>query len=115
MSSQVCGMNPTEFNMEIELRAVIYHDQDTGRWVGHCLEMDIVGEGDTPQMAAQEVMDLCDTQIIACIENRNLDDIFSPAPSEIFTIYAQARNFVDHITPPTRASNIRVKQYAQAA
>lgn len=108
-------MNPVEFNMEIELRAVIYHDQEAGRWVGHCLEMDIVGEGATPESAAQEVMDLCDTQIIACIDNGNLDDIFSPAPSEIYTMYARAVSFDHHVTPPTHAGDIRVRQYAQAA
>jgi predicted RNase H-like HicB family nuclease len=39
--------------LRIPLRGVIYHED--GIWLAHCLEMDIVAEGETPKVALEPI------------------------------------------------------------
>ena len=101
--------------IRIDLRAVVYFDREVGRWIGHCLELDLVGEGNSPSDATREVMELCDTHIDSCIESGDLDGIFSPAPSEIERMYAEAVDFDSDVKRPSNTEVVRVRQYGHAA
>jgi predicted RNase H-like HicB family nuclease len=72
-------------NVKISLSAIIYREDDT--WLAHCLEMDIVAEGETPGKAWRDLDDLCKLQINIALEEGDLESIFRPAPSEIWKLF----------------------------
>jgi hypothetical protein len=80
---------PAEAAMQaIDLRGVIY--QEGALWFAHCLELDIVAEGATPQDALSTLLDLCDFQIANALENNDLESVFRPAPPQYWSLYYQA-------------------------
>ncbi len=81
-------------NFNIELRAVIYRED--GVWLAHCLEMDIVAEGNSPQQACRDVIELCELQIRVALEEGDIQSVFRPAPPETWKMY-----FMSHTIRPT--------------
>ena len=79
----------TSDELEIELRVVVYRE-DTF-WLAHCLEMDIVAEGDTPRKATKDLIDLCTLQIKVALEDSDLASIFRPAPPETWKMFYTSR------------------------
>lgn len=71
--------------LKIDLRALIYREGDI--WLAHCLELDIVAEGKTPQGASSDLMDLCNLQIKVALEDGDLKSVFRPAPSEFWKMF----------------------------
>jgi predicted RNase H-like HicB family nuclease len=69
----------------IDLRGVVYREGDV--WIAHCLELDVVAEGDTPEKAIQDAVDLCVFQIETAVENNDLESVFRPAPSKFWTLF----------------------------
>jgi predicted RNase H-like HicB family nuclease len=69
--------------VRLTLRALIYRDDDW--WVAHCLETDVVAEGDTPVQAFDHLQALTDFQITAALEEGDLQSIFRQAPPEILS------------------------------
>ncbi len=78
-------INATLDDLQLELRVIVYRED--AFWLAHCLELDIVAEGDTPQHAAQDLLDLCTFQIKAAVEESDLISIFRPAPPEIWKLF----------------------------
>jgi hypothetical protein len=70
----------------INLSAIVY--RESGFWLAHCLELDIVGEGRDAADAVRTLMPLCDLQIGVAIEEGDLQSIFRAAPPEIWKLYA---------------------------
>lgn len=87
---------------QIGLRSVAFRDADTGRWVAHCLEMDVVAEGESPDHAIDAVRGLCVTVIEDCLEHDDFAGIFRAAPAEAWGRFARARDRrrVDDGLPP---------------
>ena len=74
----------------IPLRAVVYPH---GKWwIAHCLELDLVAEGDTPELALQDLIDLSSIQIKTAIKNQDLKSAFSAAPPEIWAMFSRAKD-----------------------
>jgi len=67
-------------------RALIYRDDDW--WVAHCLETDVVAEGNTPLRAFENLLSLTDLQIETALEEGDLQSIFRQAPPEILSHFA---------------------------
>ena len=75
----------------IELRGVVYREGQW--WIAHCLEMDVVAEGDSAFEAISSVVELCGIKIEEAMRDGNLRSIFRSAPPEIWELYARAKTF----------------------
>lgn len=76
--------------IRIDLRGVVYRDNQW--WIAHCLEMDVVAEGETPPEAIRDLIALCDLKIKDALGEGDTRSIFRPAPAKIWDLYARARN-----------------------
>jgi predicted RNase H-like HicB family nuclease len=70
----------------IELHVIVYPDRD-GVWIAHCLEMDVVGTGETPLAARDEVVELCEWQIDEAIKDNDIDSVMTPAPPDVCAMF----------------------------
>lgn len=65
--------------------------KEDGVWVGHCLEMDIVTTGDSPEEVQSNIRDLVFAQVESAFENDNLENLFFPAPKEVWAEFMRCR------------------------
>lgn len=72
--------------LRIPLRVVFY--QEDGDWIAHCLEFDLLGDGKTKEEAARQLGGAIETQVGCFLENRNIHNLFMPAPAEIQSRFA---------------------------
>lgn len=76
----------TQSEGKLELRFnVIVERQEDGAYQAHCLELDLVAEGDTVEEACSEIKDAIDVHVRTCIQNDNMAHMFSPAPQEVWS------------------------------
>ncbi len=52
-----------------------------GEWVAHCLDLDIVTTGPTPETAMDELAGAVGTQLWYAREHENFEHLFRPAPA----------------------------------
>jgi predicted RNase H-like HicB family nuclease len=71
--------------LNIALRMVVY--PEGGWWIAHCLELDIVAEGKTPEKAMRDLQDLCRFQIDVAMKEGDLDSVFRPAPGATWRMF----------------------------
>jgi predicted RNase H-like HicB family nuclease len=76
--------------LRIPLRIVFY--QEEGSWIAHCLEFDLVGDGETQPEALTSLADAIDLQIEATIEHGNPANLFSPAEGRYFQMFAEGKD-----------------------
>lgn len=74
--------------VRLTLRALVYPED--GLWIAHCLELDLVAEGETPRKAFEDLQSLTELQIATALEDGNLQSIFRTAPPEIHATFAVA-------------------------
>ncbi len=72
--------------LRIPLRVVFYQEEDD--WIAHCLEFDLIGDGPTHQEALECLNEAIRLQIIASLENDNIDNLFSPAKPKYHQMFA---------------------------
>ena len=72
----------------IDLSGVAYREE--GWWLAHCLQLDIIAEGTTPQEAFRSLQSLCDLQLMRALEEGDLASVLRPAPPEIWHMYYMA-------------------------
>jgi len=80
-------------NLRINLSAIAY--QEDGVWIAHCLELDIVAEGDDLDDAVRSLVSLCDLQIITALKEGDLRSIFRPAPPEVWQMFSSGKALVE--------------------
>ena len=74
----------------IPLQAVVYPH---GKWwIAHCLELDLVAEGKTAELALKDLIDISILQIKTAISNQDLMSVFRPAPPEIWAMFSRAKD-----------------------
>ena len=76
-------------NLSINLSAIVY--QEDGVWIAHCLELDIVTEGDDVDDAVRSLVSLCDLQIKTALEEGDVQSIFRPAPPEVWQMFSSGK------------------------
>ena len=59
-------------------------------WIAHCLELDLVAEGNTPREAFENLVEISTLQVETARHNENLESIFRPAPPEIWAMFSRA-------------------------
>jgi len=74
--------------LNVKLRAIFYREGD--EWAAHCLEMDILGHGETKEQALAQMTEALRIQVADSIDSGNLGNLFMPADDEIFRKYARA-------------------------
>ena len=71
-------------------RACLYPSPDIeGYFVAHCLELDVIGEGDTPEKAIVELIQAIEIQIENC---KNVTQFLFPAPAFVWKRYKDSVN-----------------------
>jgi predicted RNase H-like HicB family nuclease len=74
----------------IPLRIVFYRERKV--WIAHCLEFDLLGDGDTKEKALERLVEATSLQVEATLENNNPANLFSPADGKYFEMFAAGSN-----------------------
>jgi predicted RNase H-like HicB family nuclease len=80
-------------HLRIPLRAVLY--KEAGVWIAHCLEFDLLGDGETPEEALHCLSEAIVTQLDASIKFGNMANLFTPAEGKYFEMYAAGVDVFD--------------------
>ena len=66
-------------------------------WIAHCLELDIVATGQSLENVKAEIKDLILAQVDYAFSNDNLENLYRPAPAEVWKEFyrCQSRNQVE--------------------
>jgi predicted RNase H-like HicB family nuclease len=76
----------------LPLRIVFY--QQDGDWVAHCLEFDLMGDGETKEDALEQLAEAIVLQIEATAKLRNPANLISPADGKFFAMFAAGKDIV---------------------
>ena len=76
--------------IRMPLRVVFYYEQD--RWIAHCLEFDLMGDGDTQPEALESLSEAISLQIDASLVLGNPENLFTPAEGKFLHMFAQGKN-----------------------
>ena len=68
----------------------IIAQKENGLYIAHCLELDIVAVNPDLPEVRKEIAELIQAQINYAIENNNLENLYFPAPKEVW------REFIAH-------------------
>jgi predicted RNase H-like HicB family nuclease len=82
-------------SLRIPLRAVFYRESD--RWVAHCLELNLMGDGETKSEALKNLADAISVQIEASAKYKNPDNLFCPADGKYFHMFAAGKKVVEGV------------------
>jgi hypothetical protein len=82
--------------IRLEFSVLVYPEDHW--WIAHCLEMDLPAEGDTPDKAIRNLVDIALVQIRSALSEGDLQSIFSAAPPELWKAFAIATD----LTPPRK-------------
>ncbi|MBI3836657.1 MAG: hypothetical protein HY288_01815 [Planctomycetia bacterium] len=105
-------MSVHERQIRLSLRILIYREADL--WYGHCLDLDIVAEGQSPGEAVASCLDLCSTQIDYAVENGDIGTIFRPAQPELWHMFSIADDYRLGKELPKRIQKAEVRELAFA-
>lgn len=72
------------------LHVVFYYEQD--RWIAHCLQFDLIGDGESKDEAIENLYGAIALQVEATLESRNFANLFSPAEGRVFDMFARGRD-----------------------
>jgi len=72
------------------LHVVFYYEQD--RWIAHCLQFDLIGDGDSKEDALASLSEAISMQIEATLESQNFENLFTPAEGKYFDMFARGRS-----------------------
>lgn len=78
---------------DIPLRIVLY--QEDSRWVAHCLEFNILGDGDTRPDALGSLSQAVRIQVEESLRVDNPRNLFDPADGEYFHRFAAGKDIAN--------------------
>ena len=58
--------------------------KEKGLWIGHCLELDIVATANSLEVLKKDLADLITAQVDYAFSNNNLENLYHPAPPEVW-------------------------------
>lgn len=76
--------------VRLPLRVVFYYESD--RWVAHCLEFDLLGDGDSQADALTCLSEAIVLQIGDTLKHKNPKNLFTPAEGRYFLMFAKGTN-----------------------
>src|SRR5208337_2571832 len=68
---------------------VVYREGE--EWIAHCLQMDIVASGKSAKVVEDDIIALIKAQVRFAIDNDNMENVFKPAPSAIWSMIGHAK------------------------
>jgi hypothetical protein len=77
-------------SFRIDLRIVFY--QESGFWVAHCLEMDVLGHGPDKETAMENLAIAMGMQFEESLRNNNPANIIQPADQKYFEMYFSGKD-----------------------
>lgn len=77
-------------SFRIDLRVVFY--QESGFWVAHCLEMDVLGHGVNKEEAMEVLADAIVTQMEQSMQNDNPANMIQLADRKYFEMYFSGKD-----------------------
>ena len=98
--------------LNIALRMIVYREGDW--WYAHCLELDIVAEGETADNAMRDLEDLCRFQIETALEEGDLDSVFRPAPPAAWRMFCMGTRKRMPCKPAAPVDKFEARQVAFA-
>lgn len=72
--------------LRVPIRVVFYREE--GAWIAHCLEFDLLGDGETLQEALERLFAAIQIQVEATLEYGNPANLFSPADGKYLRMFA---------------------------
>ncbi len=81
---------------KVSLTVNVLIKKEDDLWIAHCLELDIVATGTSSAEAAREIKDLIKAQISYAFANDNLNNLFKPAPSEVWREFYECKQAVEN-------------------
>lgn len=97
-----------EPDLRIPLRGLVY--REGSYWIAHCLELDIVGQGEGPDEAIRQMVELVVAQVEDALSRNDIDSIFTPAPANLWALYTRAKDHVDDLEIPEFIDRIDVRE-----
>ncbi len=73
-------------SFRIPLKAVLYKENEI--WLAHCLEFDLIGDGQTPTHALKNLSKAIAVQVKASIKHKCLQNLFVPADAKYWAMFA---------------------------
>ena len=67
-----------EFNLDV----LLYRED--GEWVAHCLQLDLVEAGATPEEAEEALAGVIQHHVQWVLEDNDMEHLFHPAPPEVW-------------------------------
>jgi len=72
--------------LRVPIRVVFYREE--GSWIAHCLEFDLLGDGDTRETALEQLAQAIRIQVEATRDYGNPANLFAPAEGKYFRMFA---------------------------
>ncbi|MFH1139123.1 MAG: hypothetical protein V1816_23830 [Pseudomonadota bacterium] len=85
-------------NNAMVFNILIVKERDGG-FVAHCLELDIVVTGPTPDEARDDLLDLILAQVGYAFAHDNLAHLYRPAPQEVWRVFYQCLESMEYRAP----------------
>jgi predicted RNase H-like HicB family nuclease len=76
------------------VHVILYREDDY--YIAHCLEFDLIAQGDDPGEAFKNLLDAIDLQAVYALESGDPGILFNPAPVEYWRMLSAAQGY----TPP---------------
>lgn len=78
--------------LRVPIRIVFYRDD--GSWIAHCLEFDLLGDGETREAALEQLAQAIRIQLEATRDYGNPANLFAPAEGKYFRMFAAGEDVV---------------------
>ena len=99
-----------EKSADISLSVSILIKKEGNTFIAHCLELDIVAVSETLPKVQKEIISLVCTQIDYAFSNDNIDNLFHPAPSEVWAEFFKCKERSERRYELERSFN-KAKEY----
>jgi hypothetical protein len=108
-------------SFRIQLKAVLY--EEDGTWLAHCLELDLIGDGDSAREALHSLSGAIITQLESSVRNNCMESIFCPAEARFWSMFAQGKNVahgelelqVKSTVPGVTIEDLQAREYSEPA
>src|SRR5688572_8154186 len=83
-------MAKKQHTLRIPLRILFYREGE--RWIAHCLECDLMGDGETKSQAAEQLCEALAMQLEFSLAHNNPRNLFRAADGKFFGMFAAGRD-----------------------
>lgn len=92
--------------MSVKDNAITFNvilEKEDGEWVAHCLELDIVATSANKRTVLVDMVRLIAAQVGYAFANDNLDNLYHPAPQEVWKRFYQCKKLEKKRVPLAKA------------